>query len=810
MQVIKRSGRREEVSFDKITARLRKLTYNLDTSYVNLIEVSKKVIMGLYNGVTTVELDNLAAETAATMATVHPDYALLAARIAVSNLHKETEKSFHKVIHALYHYVDPKSGERAGLIGDDTYKVVMANKERLESALIFDRDFEFDYFGFKTLERSYLMRMEGKVAERPQHLFMRVAVGIHGADIDAAIETYNLMSERWFIHATPTLFNAGSPKPQMSSCFLLTMTDDSIAGIFETLSRCALISQSAGGIGLSIHNIRATGSYIKGTGGASNGIIPMLRVFNDAARYVDQGGGKRKGAFAIYLEPWHADIFEFLELKRNHGKEEMRARDLFYALWISDLFMERVKADADWSLFDPNEAPGLFDVHSGEFEAMYHKYEKEGRARKVVKARELWNAVLESQVETGTPYILYKDAANKKSNQQNLGTIRSSNLCTEILEYTSPDEVAVCNLASIALPKFVENGKFNFDKLVEITRVATRNLNKVIDVNYYPIPQAEYSNKRHRPIGLGVQGLADAFILMRYAFDSPEAKQLNKDIFETIYFAGVSESADLAEKLGAYETFQGSPMSAGKFQFDLWNVQPSKRWDWDSLRQRVMKTGLRNSLLVAPMPTASTSQILGNNECFEPYTSNLYTRRTLAGEHIVVNKHLMRDLVRLGIWNEEMREAIMAANGSVEGMEDIPADIRALYKTAYEISQKVIIDMSADRGAYICQSQSLNVFMESPTYAKLSSMHFYAWQKGLKTGMYYLRSKAAVDPIKFTLSKKHQQKFVANKAMNEATVSANIEMAPPPPVPTMSALDIDAVQGKICSIDNPDCEACSA
>ncbi|MEO6039523.1 MAG: ribonucleoside-diphosphate reductase subunit alpha [Saprospiraceae bacterium] len=522
------------------------------------------------------------------------------------------------------------------------------------------------------------------------------------------------------------------------------------------------------------------------------------------------GGGKRKGAFAVYLEPWHADIFEFLELKRNHGKEEMRARDLFYALWISDLFMERVKADADWSLFDPNEAPGLFDVHSGEFEALYHKYEQEGRARKVVKARELWNAVLESQVETGTPYILYKDAANKKSNQQNLGTIRSSNLCTEILEYTSPDEVAVCNLASIALPKFVENGQFNFDKLVEITKVATRNLNKVIDVNYYPIPQAEYSNKRHRPIGLGVQGLADTFILMRYAFDSAEAKQLNKDIFETIYFAAVTESASLAEKLGAYETFQGSPMSAGKFQFDLWGIQPSKRWDWENLRKRVMKSGLRNSLLVAPMPTASTSQILGNNECFEPYTSNLYTRRTLAGEHIVVNKHLMRDLVRLGIWNEEMREAIMAANGSVEGMEDIPAEIRALYKTAYEISQKVIIDMSADRGAYICQSQSLNVFMEAPTYAKLSSMHFYAWQKGLKTGMYYLRSKAAVDPIKFTLSKKHQQKFVANKVMSDATVSATVEMAPPPPVPTMSALDIDAVQGKICSIDNPDCEACSA
>jgi len=834
MQVIKRSGHREEVSFDKITARLRKLTYNLDTNYVNLIEVSKKVIMGLYDGVTTVELDNLAAETAATMATVHPDYALLAARIAVSNLHKETNKSFSKVVDDLYHYVDPKTGDRAGLIGDDTQRIVQKHKVKLDSAIIFDRDFEFDYFGFKTLERSYLMRMNGKVVERPQHLFMRVAVGIHGEDIEAAIETYNLMSERWFIHATPTLFNAGSPKPQMSSCFLLSMTDDSIAGIFETLSRCALISQSAGGIGLSIHNIRATGSYIKGTGGTSNGIIPMLRVFNDAARYVDQGGGKRKGAFAVYLEPWHADIFEFLELKKNHGKEEMRARDLFYALWISDLFMERVKSDADWSLFDPNEAPGLFDVYGAKFEALYHQYEQEGRARKTVKARDLWNAVLESQTETGTPYILYKDAANQKSNQQNLGTIRSSNLCTEIIEYTSPDEVAVCNLASLALPKFVTNGQFDFQKLFDITRVVTRNLNKVIDVNYYPIPQAQTSNFRHRPIGLGVQGLADAFILCGLAFDSEGAKQLNRDIFETIYFAAVTESANLAEKHGTYETFKGSPMSRGMFQFDLWNVTPSKRWDWDGLRERVKQVGVRNSLLVAPMPTASTSQILGNNECFEPYTSNLYTRRTLAGEHIVVNKHLMRDLVRLGLWNEEMREAIMAANGSVQGIEDIPQRVRDIYKTAYEISQKVIIDMSADRGAYICQSQSLNVFMEAPTFAKLSSMHFYAWQKGLKTGMYYLRSKAAVDPIKFTLSQKHQQKYVAtapsdssasggagqdtgrvsaNLAVGSPVVSATIpavEHRAPAPVPTMSALDIEQVSGKICSLDNPDCEACSA
>ncbi len=1177
MQVIKRSGQREEVSFDKITARLRKLSYGLDTNFVNMIEVSKKVIMGLYDGVTTVELDNLAAETAATMATIHPDYALLAARIAVSNLHKETEKSFSKVTEALYHYVDPKTGQRAGLIGDETHQIIQKNKSRLDSAIIFDRDFEFDFFGFKTLERSYLMRMHNKVVERPQHLFMRVAVGIHGADIDSAIETYNLMSERWFIHATPTLFNAGSPKPQMSSCFLLSMTDDSIDGIFETLKRCSLISQSAGGIGLSIHNVRATGSYIKGTGGTSNGIVPMLRVYNDTARYVDQcfhpdtlvyakdgirkigqivlndellthegdfnkvtrvlhhayqgdvislsikqsiepilvtpehpflvlrgqkkmvnhavitnrlnkgliepewveakelneedmiafaipeyeqdipqyteadcrfygmmlgdghiskdgkqahitqnaetdditfikqylyengihatesreegeikvrftwsahlgfkftramlydendqkavhssmlhlpkaktrqiirgiietdgsisqrdnyeialdmtsrnviesvrfmllrmgilssgnirdrvgnvssyknittkqisyvlripkvaeitemfglppgeyvsyfrhdnnlysrvddislqsgydgvmvdfevepnhsyvthagvahnGGGKRKGAFAVYLEPWHADVFEFLELKKNHGKEEMRARDLFYALWISDLFMERVKADADWSLFCPNEAPGLFDVYGGEFEALYHQYEQEKRQRKVVKARDLWNAVLESQIETGTPYLLYKDAANKKSNQKNLGTIRSSNLCTEILEYTSKDEVAVCNLASIALPKYISNGQFDFQRLYDITRVVTRNLNKVIDVNYYPIPEARNSNMRHRPIGLGVQGLADTFIQLRMAFDSDAARQLNKDIFETIYFAALTESCHLAEKFGAYETFAGSPLSQGEFQFDMWGVQPSDRWDWAELRQRVMQTGTRNSLLVAPMPTASTSQILGNNECFEPYTSNLYTRRTLAGEHIVVNKYLLRDLVRLGLWNDEMREAIMAANGSVQGMEDVPVEVRALYKTAYEISQKVIIDMAADRGAFICQSQSLNVFMESPTFAKLSSMHFYAWQKGLKTGMYYLRSKAATDPIKFTLSQKHQNKFVSVADGNRDSIVGPIvgarEVSSSPmealiEAPTMTALDLSTVAGKVCSIDDPTCEACSA
>ncbi|MFM9946881.1 MAG: ribonucleoside-diphosphate reductase subunit alpha [Saprospiraceae bacterium] len=800
MQVIKRSGRREEVSFDKITARLRKLSYGLDSSYVNFIDISKKVIMGLYDGVTTVELDNLAAETAATMATIHPDYALLAARVAVSNLHKETEKSFHKVIQALYKYVDPKTGENAGLIGDETYQIVMKHKEQLDSAVIYDRDFDFDYFGFKTLERSYLIRMDGKVVERPQHLFMRVAVGIHGEDIAAAIETYNLMSEKWFIHATPTLFNAGTPKPQLSSCFLLSMTDDSIGGIFETLTRCAKISQSAGGIGLSIHNIRATGSYIKGTGGTSNGIIPMLRVFNDTARYVDQGGGKRKGAFAIYLEPWHADIYDFLELKKNHGKEELRARDLFFAAWIPDLFMERVKNDADWSLFCPNEAPGLYDCYGGEFEALYHRYEKEGRARKVVRAQELWFAILESQIETGTPYILYKDHANRKSNQKNLGTIRSSNLCTEIMEYTSPDEVAVCNLASISLGKFVrEDRTYDFEYLREITRVVTRNLNKVIDINYYPIPEARNSNMRHRPIGIGVQGLADAFIMMRYAFDGPEARQLNKDIFETIYYAALEESCALAEKNGAYESYKGSPASQGELQFDMWGVQPSDRWDWADLKARIQKHGIRNSLLLAPMPTASTSQVLGNNECFEPYTSNIYTRRTLSGEYIVVNKHLLKDLIGLGLWSDEMKHKLLAANGSVQNIPDLPQDLKDLYRTVWELSQKAIIDMAADRGAFICQSQSMNLFVENPNYGKLSSMHFYAWQKGLKTGMYYLRSKAATDPIKFTVDQKQleQQKAItlANKAVSVAATS------------TVAEAD---QEGAVCNLDDPDCIACGS
>ncbi|MEL6141822.1 MAG: ribonucleoside-diphosphate reductase subunit alpha [Bacteroidota bacterium] len=697
--------------------------------------------------------------------------------------------------------------------------VIREHAATLDAAIIYDRDFSFDYFGYKTLERSYLLRMDGKVVERPQQMLMRVSVGIHGEDVDSVIETYKLMSEKWFIHATPTLFNSGTPKAQMSSCFLLSMTEDSISGIFETLTRCAKISQSAGGIGLSIHNIRATGSYIKGTGGSSNGIVPMLKVYNDTARYVDQGGGKRKGAFAVYLEPWHADIFEFLDLKKNHGKEELRARDLFYAMWINDLFMQRVKDNAHWTLFDPNEAPGLFDVHSGEFEALYHQYEEEGRGRKTIEARELWNAILESQIETGTPYMLYKDAANRKSNQKNLGTIRSSNLCTEILEYTSPDEVAVCNLASLALPKYVneETKEYDFQRLFDITRVVTRNLNKVIDRNYYPIEEARNSNMRHRPIGLGVQGLADAFILMRYPFDSPEAKQLNKDIFETIYFAALTESCAQAERDGHYESYPGSPASQGELQYDMWGVTPSDRWDWKGLKKKIKKHGLRNSLLVAPMPTASTSQILGNNECFEPYSSNLYTRRTLSGEFIVVNKHLLRDLIGLGLWNNDMRNRLMAANGSIQDFPDVPQHIKDLYKTVWEISQRVIIDMAADRGAYICQSQSMNLFVQDPNFGKLSSMHFYAWQKGLKTGMYYLRSKAARDAIKFTVDQsKLEVPTLVEKKPIDLPAAADVQPRPKDK-PTegvggfedLSAEQAEAV-GKVCSLDDPDCLACSA
>jgi ribonucleoside-diphosphate reductase alpha chain len=743
MFVIKRNGKAESVKFDKVTARIEKLSYSL-SPLVNVHEVAKKTIEGIFDGVKTTDLDNLAAETAASLTTIHPDYAILASRIAVSNLHKNTVKSFSATMRRLY---------QNKLIAVDVMQVIEENADLLDSTIIYDRDYGFDYFGFKTLEKSYLLRIDGQVAERPQHMYMRVAIGIHKQDIAAAIDTYQLMSEKWYTHATPTLFNAGTPKPQMSSCFLLTMKEDSIDGIYDTLKQTAKISQSAGGIGLAIHNIRATGSYISGTNGTSNGLVPMLRVFNDTARYVDQGGGKRKGAFAIYLEPWHADVFEFLELRKNHGKEELRARDLFYALWISDLFMKRVEADGDWSLFCPAEAPGLSDCWGEEFEILYEQYEKEGRARRTVKAQELWFAILESQIETGTPYMLYKDAANRKSNQQNIGTIKSSNLCTEILEYTSPDEVAVCNLASIALPKFVINGNFDHAKLFDITYQVTKNLNKIIDHNYYPVKEAETSNMRHRPIGIGIQGLADVFILMRLPFESELAKLLNKNIFETIYFAAMTASKDLAREQGSYETFEGSPASKGIFQFDMWGVQPGERWNWHELKEEVKKYGLRNSLLIAPMPTASTSQILGNNECFEPYTSNIYTRRVLSGEFIVVNKHLLKDLIEARLWNNEMKNRIIAANGSIQQINEIPADIRELYKTMWEIKQRNIIDMAADRGAYICQSQSLNLFIESPTISKLTSMHFYAWKKGLKTGMYYLRTQAAAQAVQFTIEK---------------------------------------------------------
>lgn len=757
MFVIKRNGKKESVKFDKITARIQKLSYGL-SALVDPIDVAKKVVEGIYDGVTTTELDNLAAETAASLTTKHPDYALLASRIAVSNLHKNTEKSFSKTMRKLYNYTDPRSGKLLPLLSDEIMEVIEKNAELLDSTIIYDRDFGFDYFGFKTLEKSYLLRLDGKIAERPQHMFMRVSIGIHHDDIESAIITYNLMSERWFTHATPTLFNAGTPKPQMSSCFLLTMKEDSIDGIYDTLRQTAKISQSAGGIGLAIHGIRATGSYIGGTNGTSNGIIPMLRVFNDTARYVDQGGGKRKGAFAIYLEPWHADVFEFLDLRKNHGKEEMRARDLFYALWMPDLFMQRVEENGDWSLFCPNEAPGLHESWGEEFEKLYTSYEKEGKARKTIKAQELWFAIIEAQIETGTPYLLYKDAANRKSNQQNLGTIKSSNLCTEIIEYTSPDEVAVCNLASLALPRFVTDGQFDHQKLYEVTYQATKNLNKIIDFNYYPVEEARNSNMRHRPIGLGVQGLADVFILLRQPFESEAAKVLNKEIFETIYFAAMTASKDLAIKDGAYSTFKGSPLSKGIFQFDMWEESSlSGRWDWDTLRKEVMQHGVRNSLLVAPMPTASTSQILGNNECFEPYTSNIYTRRVLSGEFIVVNKHLLRDLVELGLWSNDMKNKIIKANGSIQKIEEIPANIKELYKTVWEIKQRNLIDMAADRGAFICQSQSLNLFVDAPSSSKLTSMHFYAWKKGLKTGMYYLRTQAAAQAVQFTVEKQGGQ-----------------------------------------------------
>jgi len=805
------------------------------TNPLLLLLSSVKVCLGVYKGVTTSELDELAAETAANLSSIHPDYAILAARIAVSNLHKNTKKNFAEVMQDLHDYVEPRTGLPSPLIADDVYEIIKKNADVLNAAIVYSRDYNYDYFGFKTLERSYLLRMYGHVVERPQHMLMRVSVGIHKDDIEAAIETYNLMSQKWFTHASPTLFNAGTCIPQLSSCFLVTMKDDSIEGIYDTLKTCAMISKQAGGIGLAVHNIRATGSYIRGTNGTSNGLIPMLRVFNNTARYVDQGGGKRKGAFAIYLEPWHYDILAFLDLRKNHGNEEMRARDLFYGLWMCDLFMKRCDRDELWSLFCPNEARGLAETWGDEFEALYTRYENQGKARAVIKARTLWAAIVDAQQETGTPYILYKDACNKKSNQQNLGTIRSSNLCTEIVEYTAPDEVAVCNLASIALPRFVDEAKrtFDFQKLYEITKVVTRNLNKVIDINHYPVPEARYSNLRHRPIGIGVQGLADAFILMRYPYESPEAQLLNKQIFETIYFAALDASCELAEKSGPYETYQGSPVSKGILQHDMWGVTPTlKIWDWDALRARIARFGVRNSLLLAPMPTASTSQILGNNESFEPYTSNLYVRRTLAGEFVCVNSHLLRDLIKRGIWNEELKNKLIANNGSVQGILEIPEDLRALYKTVWEMKGRTLVDMAADRGAFIDQSQSLNVYMQNPNLAKITALHFYAWRKGLKTGMYYLRTKAAADAIKFTLDPAQQRAAAAAAptpapALVPHTNEPPTERRLPPKTPTKKAdreeeeaADIAAWRAErerqkkqaeiMCALDNKDaCMSCS-
>ncbi len=788
MYVITRSGDKEPIKFDKITERIMALTFDLDKTIVDPMLIAKKVIEGIFDGITTKELDNLAAETAAYLSTKHPDYSTLAGRIAVSNLHKETKGCFSENIKSMYNYINPKTNVHAPLVSKELYDVVLQNAEMLDKTVVDKRDFNYDYFGFKTLEKSYLLRMDGKIVERPGQMLLRVSLGIHLTDIESAIKTYHLMSEKFFTHASPTLFNSGTNKAQLSSCFLLTMKDDSIEGIYETLKQTALISQSAGGIGLSIHNIRAKGSFIKGTNGTSNGIVPMLKVFNDTARYVDQGGGKRKGAFAVYLEPWHADIFDFLEMKKNTGKEEHRARDLFYALWISDLFMKRVEADGMWSLFCPHEAPGLADCHSEEFEVLYQKYEDMGLAKKVVRAQDLWFAILESQIETGSPFMLYKDAANSKSNQKNLGTIKSSNLCTEILEYTAPDEVAVCNLASVALNKFVSNGEYQFKKLYDVVYQMTVNLNRIIDINYYPVKEAENSNLRHRPIGLGVQGLADAFFEMRLPFESSEALALNNDIFETIYFAAMTASKDLAKIDGPYSSYQGSPISKGIFQFDMWNQTPnSNRWDWKNLKEEVKKYGVRNSLLVAPMPTASTSQILGNNECFEPITSNIYVRRVLSGEFAVVNRYLVSDLIKLNLWDEKMRNEIILHNGSIQNISIIPESIKALYKTVWEIKQRSIIDMARGRGPYIDQGQSLNVFMEEPNFGKLSSMHFYAWKAGLKTGMYYLRTRAAVNAVQFTV-KNTEENRPANTTAEE-TLRAQM----------------------VCSLENPEsCEMCGS
>ncbi len=766
MYVIKRNGTQQDVKFDKILDRLHKLCNLPPVLSCDYSLVAQKVISGIYPGVTTSQLDDLAAETAAFLSPKHPDYAILASRISVSNLHKNSLNSFSETMTLLYENVHPVQGSPAPLLDKSIYEIIKKHAKEIDNEIQTANDYLFDYFGFKTLERSYLMRLHGIVVERPQYLFMRVSLGIHRGDLERVFATYHAMSEKWFIHATPTLFNAGTPKAQMSSCFLLQMNDDSIEGIFETIGQCAIISKYAGGIGLSVHNIRASGSYIAGTNGQSNGLVPMLRVVNDCARYVDQGGGKRKGSFAIYLEPWHADIQEFLEMRKNHGNEESRGRDLFYGLWIPDLFMHRVRENGNWTLFCPNEAPGLFNVYGKEFEELYESYEAKRLGRKVIKAQELWTQILTSQIETGNPYILYKDSCNEKSNQKNLGTIRCSNLCTEIIQYTSKDEIAVCNLASINLSKFaIQNSstfeyEVDFKKLCEIAQMVTLNLNRVIDSNYYPLKQAENSNFQHRPIGIGVQGLADLFIILGFPFESIQASQLNRDLFETIYYGACLASMQLAKEFGPYSSFAGSPMSKGQFQFDLWNETPNPLlgWDWNGLRSDIMKYGIRNSLLVAPMPTASTSQILGNNECFEPYTSNMYVRRVLAGEFPVINKHLVKSLINLDLWNEDIRNQIIADHGSIQNVFGVPQYIKDLFKTAWEMKQRSIIDLARGRAPFIDQSQSLNIFMSSPTIQKLTSMHFYAWQLGLKTGMYYLRTRPVANAIQFTVDQESLQR----------------------------------------------------
>ena len=750
MNVVKRDGRREEVAFEKVQERIVKSSVGL---VVNATKVAQGVLTRIVDGITTTELDNITANLAYSWSTIHPDYSTLASRIAISNHQKNTPKTMLEVVNILCAVKD-KTGRSASLLAADFIDTVRTNADAIEAHINYDRDFEIDFFGFKTLEKAYLLRdTERRVVERPQHLWMRVALGLWLHDLPKAFEAYDLMSLKYYTHATPTLFNSGTKRPQLSSCFLLAMKDDSIRGIYDTLQDCALISQYGGGIGLHISNIRAQGALIRGTGGVSNGIVPMLRVFNNTARYVDQGGGKRNGSFAMYLEPWHADVEHFLEMKKNTGSEEERARDLFYAMWVPDLFMERVDANGDWTLFCPSEAPGLADVVGDEFKTLYERYEAEGRGRKSIKAQKLWFQILDSQIETGTPYLLYKDAANLKSNQQNLGVIKSSNLCCEIVEYSSPTETAVCNLASLSLPAFVKNDVFDFKQLRKVTNTVIKNLNRVIDINYYPIPEAERSNMRHRPIGLGVQGLADVFAMMGIPWESEEAVVLNKRIFAHMYYAALSASCDLAASEGRYETYVGSPAFHGKLQFDLWNVKPlpDEDLDWDSLLNDISRIGLRNSLLVAPMPTASTSQILGNCECIEPYATHIFTRRTLAGEFIVLNKHLVKALLDRGLWTPEIKDAIIGNNGSVTGLPMIPEDIQRIFKTVWEIKQKTLIDMAADRGPYICQSQSLNLFLGDPDYRKLTSMHFYAWRKGLKTGIYYLRTRAVASAQKFTV-----------------------------------------------------------